>query len=78
MVHLPHRNHKNSILKWSEFHLKKLAKSYEKHKKLRYLKKCTFLYSTSLNKIVSEWSIYPIETIKIRFGSGLDFTSKID
>jgi len=23
MVHLPYRNHKNSIWKWSDFHLKK-------------------------------------------------------
>ena len=32
---------------------------------------------TPLNKTVLECSIYPLETIKIRFGNGLDFTSKI-
>ena len=32
MVHLPHRNHKNSIWKWSGFHLKKLDKSQKTEK----------------------------------------------
>ena len=32
--------------------------------------------ATPLNKIVLEWSIYPTETVKIRFGSSLNFTSK--
>jgi len=31
-------------------------------------KKYKFLHSTPFNKKVSQWSIYPIETIKIRFG----------
>ena len=57
----------------SGIHLQKLGKSYKTIKKVRYLKKYTFLHSTPLDKIVLEWSIYPIETIKIRFVSGLDF-----
>ena len=35
------------------------------------------LSAKRLNKMVLEWSIYPIETIKNYFGSGLDFTSNI-
>ena len=35
------------------------------------------MHRLPLNKIVLEWSIYPIATIKISFGSGLDFTSKV-
>ena len=31
---------------------------------MRYFKKYTFLHCTSLHKIVSEWSIKPMETIK--------------
>ena len=41
-----------------------------------YLKKYSFLQRASLNEIVLECSIYPIESIKIRFGSGLNFTWK--
>ena len=35
-------------------------------------------YIKTVSKIVLDWSIYPIETIKIPFKSGLDFTSKIE
>jgi len=44
---------------------------------MRYLKKYKFLHSTPFNKKVLEWSIYPVETIKIRFESGLNFTLKM-
>ena len=40
---------------------------------------CNFqkkLYSTPLIENVLKWAIFPIETIKIRFGSSLDFTSE--
>ena len=67
MVHSPHRNHKNSIWKWSEFHLKILQSPINK-KKVRYLKKYTFLHSKPFHKIVLEWTIYPIETKKIELG----------
>ena len=43
---------------------------------LRNDRKYTFLNNTPINKIVLEWSIYYIETIKNRFGSSLNFTSK--
>ena len=37
----------------------------------------TFYHGAPVSKKVLEGSIYPIETIKIRFGSGLNFTSKM-
>ena len=64
-----------------------VRKAYSGHLKLNleaklqakpsgFLKKYTFSHSIPVNKIVLESSIYRIETIKIRFGSGMDFTSK--
>ena len=58
-----------------EFHLNILL-SLKNDKKVRYLRKDTFLHNTPLNKKILEWAIYPIETVKIRFGSSLNFTSK--
>ena len=74
--HLQHRKHKKSLWVRSGFHLEKSAKSYTNRNKSNISKKYTFLPSTPLNKIVSEWSIYHIETIKIILGGGLNFTSK--
>ena len=42
MVHLLHKNHKNSIWKWSGFHLKKLAKSQKTEKSIKNSKKLKF------------------------------------
>ena len=49
----------------------------QNHEKVRYLKKYTFLYSTPLNKVVLEWTIYPLKHIKIRFEHGLYSSSKL-
>ena len=43
MVYLPHRNYKNSIWKWSRFHLKKLAESK------KFIKNC-ILYKIEKKK----------------------------
>ena len=44
---------------------------------MKYLKKYTLLHSTPLNKKVLEWSIYPTETVKIGFESGLNSPEKL-
>ena len=76
MVHLPHRNYKNSIWKYSQFHLEKLGKSHRTIYRCNNSKRINFCNVLHTIKVL-EWSIYPIESIKIRFGSGLDLTSKI-
>ena len=42
MVHLPHRNHKNSIWKWSDFHLKKWLSPKKTEKVDKNRKNLTF------------------------------------
>ena len=59
----------------SGFHLEKLIMSYTNRYKTN-ISENTHFDIKPLNKIVSEWSIYPIETVKIWFGSGLNFSSK--
>ena len=48
-----------------------------KPQKVLYLWKYTFLHSTSHNKIVLEWAIYPIKPIIIKFWHSLYSTSKV-
>ena len=76
MGHLPHRKHKNLNWAWSRFHLKNQLSPTESLISEISQKKKDFWHSTRLSEIVLEQSIYPIETIKIRFGSGLHFTSE--
>ena len=44
----------------------KFGKVLQNNKKVLYLWKYTFLHSTPVIKIVLEWAIYPIETMKSR------------
>ena len=63
MIHLPHRNHKTRTWKLSEFPLKNWLNP-KKTRKMTISQKVQFFAQYTLNKIVLEWSIYPIETIK--------------
>ena len=70
------KKHKNSIQVRSGFHLENLAKSYTNRYNSNISENTHFSHNTPLSEIVLECSIYPIETIKIRFVSSLNFTSK--
>ena len=66
MIHLPHRNHKNSIWKWSEFHLKnwlspKKLKKVNKKVKMENSKKKpsrAIVLRNMCTKFGADWKIF--------------------
>ena len=71
------KRHEISIWERPGFHLQKVVfKSCKTINKCNISKKYKILHSTPLSKLVFEKVIYPMETIKVRLGQGLDLTSK--
>ena len=69
--------HENLILDRSGLHLQNLSKSNKAINKRNVSnKKKTFLHGAHVDKTVLKLVTYPIKTIEVRIGRGLDFTSR--
>ena len=68
--------YEHSIWERSGFYLQNLSKTYKTIKKCDVSKKVHFVNGAPVIKIILEYAVHPIDTIKVRFGRSLDFTSK--